>query len=247
MDLQGEGVAWIHENCEDKKATVRETRAEEKQKRTKEENMRKKEKDKEGSIPEQKEPKEKEIKCFYANARSIINRKKRMELELYVEEEEPDIIGLTESWAKEEMGDCELEIDGYVMFRRDRENQRTTGHGAGGVLLYVKSDIVAVERQDLSNDKSKENVWCEIQNGGKKLLIGVCYRPPVWEEEKEKGLYEVIEKASRESTVIMGDFNYHINWEESEGERSQDKKFLDLVSDAFLQQHVSEITREGSH
>src|ERR1043165_5977640 len=64
--------------------------------------------------------------------------------------------------------------------------------------------------------------------------------------EKGKGLYEVIEKASRESTVIMGDFNYHINWEESEGERTQDKKFLDLVSAAFLQQQVSEITREGS-
>ena len=89
-------------------------------------------------------------------------------------------------------------------------------------------------------------MWCEIQNGGKKLLIGVCYRPPVCEEEKEKGLYEVIEKASRESAVIMGDFNYHINWEESEGERAQDKKFLDLVNDAFLQQRVSEITREGS-
>ena len=101
-------MAGIHENCEDKKAAMRETRAEEKQKRTKEENMRKNAKKREGSIPEHKEPKEKEIKCFYANARSIINRKKRTELELYVEEEEPDIIGLTETWAKEEMGDCSL-------------------------------------------------------------------------------------------------------------------------------------------
>ena len=102
------------------------------------------------------------------------------------------------------MGDCELEIEGYVMFRRDRGNQRTTGHGAGGVLLYVKSDIVAIERQDLSNDKSKENLWCEIQKGGKKLLIDVCYRPPVFEKETEKGLYEFIERASKKSTVIMG-------------------------------------------
>jgi len=65
-------------------------------------------------------------------------------------------------------------------------------------------------------------------------------------EETEKGLYEVIANASKESTVIMGDFNYHIDWEESEGERTQDKKFLDLVNDAFLQQQVTEITREGS-
>src|SRR5688572_14762198 len=153
MDLQGEGVAWIHEICEDKKATMRETTDEEKQKRTKEEKTRKNAREKERNIPEHKEPKQKVIKCFYANARSIINRTKRMELELYVEEEGPDIIGLTETWAKEEMEDCELQIDGYVMFRKDRENQKTTGHGAGGVVLYVKSDIVAIERQDLSNNK----------------------------------------------------------------------------------------------
>ena len=158
-------MAWIHENCEDKKEPMREKTAKEKRKRTKEERKRKD--GKEIGFPEYKEPKEKEIKCFYANARSIINRKKRMELELYVEEEEPDIIGLTESWAKVDMGDCELDIDGYVMFRRDRENQRSTGHGTEGVLLYVKSDIEAVKRKDLSNDKSKKNVWCEIQNGGK--------------------------------------------------------------------------------
>jgi len=239
-------VAWSHENCEDKKATRIETRGKEKQKRENGEKERKNPKKREGSISRHKEPKEKEIKCFYANTRSIISMGKRTELELYVEEEEPDIIGLTETWAKEEMEDCEMEIDGYVMFRRDRENQKSTGHGAGGVLLYVKSDIIAVERQDLMKDKGEENVWCEIQSGGKKLLIGVCYRPPVLEEETEKGLYEVIKRASRESTVIMGDFNYHIDWEESEGEKIQDRKFLELVNDTFLQQKVTEITREGS-
>ena len=103
---------------------MRETTDEEKQKRTKEEKTRKNARQKERNIPEHKEPKEKVIKCFYANARSIINKKKRMELELYVEEEEPDIIGLTETWAKEEMEDGELDIDGYVMFRRDRETRR---------------------------------------------------------------------------------------------------------------------------
>jgi len=76
---------------------MRETRNKEKQKRTKEENKKINTREREATTPEQKETKEKEIKCFYANARSIINRRKRMELELYVEEEEPDIIGLTET------------------------------------------------------------------------------------------------------------------------------------------------------
>src|SRR6218665_1491705 len=46
--------------------------------------------------------------------------------------------------------------------------------------------------------------------------------------------------------VMMGDFNYHINWEEMEGERKEDRKFIDMVNDTFLQQHVEETTREGS-
>src|SRR6218665_2400836 len=45
--------------------------------------------------------------------------------------------------------------------------------------------------------------------------------------------------------VMMGDFN-HINLEEVEGERKEDRKFIDMVNDTFLQPHVEETTREGS-
>ena len=67
---------------------------------------------------------------------------------MYVKYKTPDIIGITESWTKPEMADSELALDGYRLFRKDRENQRSEGHGAGGVLLhvYVKSSFNAVER-----------------------------------------------------------------------------------------------------
>ena len=149
-----------------------------------------------------------ELKCFYANVRSIIDIEKRMELELYVDKEEPDIIGLTETWAKEEIADSELALDGYVMFRKDRENQ--TARGYGGVLLYVKNNITAVQRKDIWSDKFKECVWCEIQTGKARMLIGVCYRPPSAKDEVDDGLWEIIEKASKETMVMIGDFNYHI-------------------------------------
>ena len=186
------------------------------------------------------------LKCFYANVRSIISIDKRLELENYVENEAPDIIGITETWAKTEIDDSELALDGYVMFRKDRENQRIKGHGEGGVLLYVKDTIKAVERPDMRNVKFKESVWSEIHYGANRLLVGVCYRPPDVSEETEEGLYEIIGRANKETTIIMGDFNYHIDWEESEGEKWQDKKFLEVFNDAFLQQHVVELTREGS-
>ena len=36
------------------------------------------------------------MKCMYANVRSIVSIQKRAELELYVNNETPDIIGITE-------------------------------------------------------------------------------------------------------------------------------------------------------
>jgi hypothetical protein len=49
------------------------------------------------------------LSCFYANARSIMN--KRDELELYISEEKPDIIGVTETWAVEDVEDSELSLE----------------------------------------------------------------------------------------------------------------------------------------
>ena len=46
-----------------------------------------------------------QISCFYCNARSDIN--KTDELELYVVEENPDIICITESWANSNIGNGE--------------------------------------------------------------------------------------------------------------------------------------------
>ena len=96
------------------------------------------------------------------------------------------------------------------------------------------------------SDKFKECVWCEIQSGKARVLIGACYRPPSAKDEVDDGLWEIVEKASKETMVMMGDFNYHINWEEMEGEREEDRRFIDMVNDTFLQHHFVETTREGS-
>ena len=50
---------------------------------------------------------------------------------------EPDIIGVTESWADERTADEEIAIDGYEMFRRDR----MLDIKGGGALLYIRSSL----------------------------------------------------------------------------------------------------------
>ena len=59
-----------------------------------------------------------EIKCVRLNARSILNKKD--ELNIMVDDIKPHIIGITESWANNDITDAELGLEGYAMFRKDR-------------------------------------------------------------------------------------------------------------------------------
>ena len=68
------------------------------------------------------------------NARSIVNKKN--DINIMVEDTDPPIIGITESWANIDITDDELGLTGEVMFRRDR-----IGRMGGGVILYVKESI----------------------------------------------------------------------------------------------------------
>ena len=72
-----------------------------------------------------------ELKCVCLNARSILNKKN--ELDIMDDEIKPHIIGITESWANNDITDAELGLEGYVMFKKDRMGRR-----GGGVLLFIK-------------------------------------------------------------------------------------------------------------
>ena len=76
--------------------------------------------------------------CVCLNVRSIVNKKN--ELNIMLEDIDPHIIGITESWANIDIIDAELGLTGYVMFRKDRIGRR-----GGGVILYVKEYIQAYE------------------------------------------------------------------------------------------------------
>ena len=73
------------------------------------------------------------------NARSIINKK--TELNIMVDDIKPHIIGITESWANNDITNAELGLEGYVMFRKDRIGRM--GGGVLPVLLYIKDTIPA--------------------------------------------------------------------------------------------------------
>ena len=129
---------------------------------------------------------EKGYRCVCLNARSIVNKKN--ELNIMVEDIDPHIIGITESWANIDITDAELGLTGYVMFRKDRIGRR-----GGGVILYVKESIQAYEIKLEREADCDEAVWCKIVSGNSKLTIGLVYRSPNINEEDNTKIKNAID------------------------------------------------------
>ena len=166
-------------------------------------------------------------RCVCLNARSIVNKKN--ELNIMVEDIDPHIIGITESWTNIDITDAELGLTGYVMFRKDRIGRR-----GGGVILYVKESIQAYEIKLEREADCNEAVWCKIVSGNSKLTIGLVYRSPNINEEDNTKIKNAIKEVSKGECIIMGDFNHgHIQWNSLESTGSEDQQFLFLIQDSF--------------
>ena len=110
----------------------------------------------------------------------IINEKN--ELNIMVDDIKPHIIGITESWANNDITDAELGLEGYVMFRKCRMGRR-----GGGVLLYIKEAIPAYEVQLQEEADSNEAIWCKLVTGHTTVTIGAVYRcPNITKQNNEK-------------------------------------------------------------
>jgi ribonuclease P/MRP protein subunit RPP40 len=167
-------------------------------------------------------------------------------LKLLIYESGLDIIGIAETWLGEEVGNVEIRIEGYKIYRKDRSQIKHEKRG--GVLLYVKNDIITCDCGDL-NKIQAESIWCKIVDKtgkGTEIVVGVCYKRPAAEAKEIEELFKVLQMAAKGEVLIMGDFNYPgINWETFES-NNHGQAFRDLVMENFLIQHVREPTRESN-
>ena len=115
----------------------------------------------------------------------------------------PEIIGLCETFLNDSFDDNEFMIHGYTMFRKDRQS-----HG-GGVLLYVNDQFSCNRRYDLEHDHC-ESLWIEVKIPQQKsFTVGYFYRPPSVDREWLTNIENTLEKAYLENKelILFGDFN----------------------------------------
>jgi hypothetical protein len=113
---------------------------------------------------------------FLSNSRSLVN--KIDELSGTVSNLLADIVVITETWLTSNVDSAVINLSGFSIFRRDRENCRR----GGGVCAYVKNCLPVIHLKDLSNPEF-EALWLLIKprrlpRGINSIVLGAIYHPP---------------------------------------------------------------------
>ncbi len=156
-----------------------------------------------------------------------------------------DIIAISETWLKDNVPDTELDLNGYQLpFCRHR------GSRGGGVMVYVKDEIVAIERPDL-NLPNVEMLWLEIKVQKKKIMFGTFYRAPGMTALEVDDYILLIDQTfdkvlneNPDMIICIGDFNDKcMSWDGDHSESEMGYKFYNGINDRNFFQMVDEPTR----
>lgn len=144
------------------------------------------------------------IKVATLNIRSL--RHKVHEVADLLSDHNIDVIGITETWCDETVGDGELLIDGYLLHRSDRSGRR-----GGGVAVYCRASVVHRPRPDL-DVCSSESIWIEL-GAKKRFLFCCCYRPPHEPVSYWDNLDTMLSQpfVRQRKVVLVGDLNVDVS------------------------------------
>ncbi|KAJ7409660.1 mitochondrial fission process protein 1 [Pitangus sulphuratus] len=124
--------------------------------------------------------------------------KKQEELEATEQQESYDVVTIMETWW-DEWHDWSAAMDGYKLFRRDRQGRR-----GEWLALYVRESFHSVELE-VSNDKV-ECLWIRIRGKANKadILVEVCYRLPKQNDEGDELFYRQLADVSKSPALVLG-------------------------------------------
>ena len=117
------------------------------------------------------------------------------------------VMCFTETWLDATITDPEIEIENYLVVRRDRNRN------GGGVCMYIRSDVAFDPRLDLARD-DLEAIWVNILlPKSRPILMGTCYRPP-----DKSNFYDALEDMFSNANILIGmeiivhgDFNTNVS------------------------------------
>ena len=170
----------------------------------------------------------------HLNIRSLIAEGKLDDLKLLLDKCGCVVFGLSESWLDNTVSDVEVDVQGFEIFRKDRNRK------GGGVLVYVSKALRPCRRFDLELD-GFEAVWIEIRHKRKRMLVCNLYRPPTSNIDWMNKFVDLLDKASDMDLdkVILGDFNCDM----LKPDQGNSTKLIDIATEFGLDQLITSPTR----
>ena len=171
------------------------------------------------------------------NIRSVYN--KLMELSMLINEQNANIMCLTETWLIDEVP-IDLSFNRYIFFKSNRKNKRS---GGCAVLLDQNFNSKFIYQLDLTEIQILIVDIISPFN----LRIFCIYRSPHSTLIQTQIMNDVFEKFYVQKILIVGDFNVpSINWQGLESMNVHGKIILDFINNFQLTQFVEENTRKNS-
>jgi len=124
---------------------------------------------------------------------------RKKELNYLIKENSIHILAISETHLDATVFDTEISIDGYNVFRRDRNK-----HG-GGIALYIRDNFPATLCSQFISI-GLESLWVKVHL--KPVLIGCCYRPPGTDVQYMNDLCVLIEKVTEVNCDIFFTWGY---------------------------------------
>ena len=186
------------------------------------------------------------FKLMYLNIRGL--KSKLESLKELVEAESPTLLCLAETHLKKADG---LVLDGYEIFRNDREDK-----DGGSLLLAVKRELSSITIEVGKEKVNGETLWILINNKhrqwGTAIRVGLIYAPQESRTKLEvykemyKGIEEQVQHGEEkgQKIVIVGDFNCKIG-KEIQGNKEEVTKSAQIFVKNGEKSSAKDIEQEG--
>ena len=188
--------------------------------------------------------KQERVSVGYMNARSVRSPTKTMRINDFIEENDLDVLALTETWLdsgdKDNYWCGEITPSGYHLHNVPRENR--TG---GGVAVVVRSGFTTTQQRVLDY-KSFELIELVISSKKDSVRMCVVYRPP--SSKKHEFIeqfhdYMDSQVSSSGKLIVLGDFNLHFD----KPDDIYANQMRDILYSFSLNQHVHMPTHKLGH
>lgn len=137
------------------------------------------------------------VKITHVNICS--QRNKVQDIDNLLTSDKIHILAISETHLDNTFDDATVEIQGYSIYRKDRDNK------GGGVAVYIQNHIPVKVREDLMSC-DVEMLWLQVHLPHLKLmLLGCCYTwmlPQSSNSQYLNNLCEMFERACNENTEI---------------------------------------------